>query len=875
MRNSRGVALIITLIAAVALLVVLIAVVGSFSLSNRKVAGNKSIELKAQFAAESGAEQSIAILAAFGELLTKTRVDLSAGDPAVDKLATRLAALCYGTTSPGASTLKKLKKAIRGKSSFTCTPKLATLKKQIEDKTITDAQLGKRWMVFFLDYIDRSVYEAQGTVNPSDSTTLYQEKVFRYWGQILRGTQANLQRVIESTPEVTVRYRIATDSRAGIVPIQLTIGKGEIELLFGSLTGKEQLVSIGEVLDSSGNLLARRAIQIGNEGESRLSLVLKSPSYAWFAFFFDQQKALSGKNMIVFTDKTVIDGPVHANDYLAFERGSRPWFGGPVSSAGPSRHGTGIRAYWRETLAGTSGYETPPPGVDGEHWWNLVESSPEFAIATDALGKPICYDPVTKKEELCEHVDADGDGQPDPPWEYKRDVNWDRAEIKLPGSDAIDSFRAQALSDGIYIDPAEFCSTPSARWVKAGDPPPTACVGKYLTGGGRNRILLEAKGDEQVIRIYLTKVKGWKYVKTKPAGWFKSKETCPTPTPPGTPSPSPPGTPGGGGGGVERPLPVPELWKYGYRILFPISGFAKLRAQSPWADPTGAACSGKPKPACKSGCTCIYTCFIARDRYKIETETEYIEFRYSESDPHIKVASKKGPVTPVQYTSGPFNGIIFTEIDDFFVSGPPKADPADPPIPAIAEFAQISLASPKDFHITGDLAYAKPACTKTPHRDTADADGDGDTDEVVDRCTEKDYKDPAPNLLGIYGRNIHLNPQGVWANEGADLTVHAVLMAYDGEIQTRHVQHCFRGELGRFKLLGGLIQKKIGPLNWRRDCGGEDKLLGYRSALTYDRRMLEGLAPPGFPRFVEGKWDADLGEVEAGTPGFWRQVPGN
>ena len=290
-------------------------------------------------------------------------------------------------------------------------------------------------------------------------------------------------------------------------------------------------------------------------------------------------------------------------------------------------------------------------------------------------------------------------------------------------------------------------------------------------------------------------------------------------------------------------------------------------------DPTGAACRGVRKPRCRRGCTCRYTCIIAKDVYFRETAKEYLVLRYTKDDPYLTVVEQQGTVDAVTFSPGPFNGIVVVDPDDFYVSGPSKTSASDSPKPAIAEFAQLTLASPHDFHITGDLAYAKPACNKTPHRDNKDEDGDGDTDEVIDRCTEEDYKDPAPNLLGIYARNIYLNPRGVWSEKGADLTVHGVLMAYGGEIKTVHVNYCFRKELGRFKLLGGMIQKRIGALNWRRKCRGKDVLLGYRSALTYDRRMLEGLAPPGFPRFVEGNWGAELSEATSGTPGFWRQVP--
>lgn len=873
MRATRGIALVITLLAALVLLVVVLSVVGTFSVSNQRIAGNKSEELKAQYAAESGAEQSRAVLAEFGDLIASTRVDLSAGDPAVDHLATRLAAFCFGTTSPNPATLKALTEAIRGKNDYSCKVKAEKLKREIADETLPDAELGRRWMPFFLDYIERSTYEAKGIVNVGDSATVYQEKVSRYWGQVLRGTQSALQRIIASDAKQITRYRIATDSNAGIVPTRLAIANGEVKLTFGSLSGNEQIFSIGEVLDRSGKILAKRAVQIGNEGESKLALIIRPPSYAWYAFFFDRQRALYGENMIVFTDQTVIDGPVHANDYLAFEQGSRPWFGGPVSSAGPSTRGGGIRAYWRKTLAGTSGYETPPPGVDGEHWWHLSTSNPEFSVATDALGKALCYDPVAGQEELCENVDRDGDGQPDPPWEYKRDVNWNHAEIKLPGTGAIESLRDQARASGIYVDGSTFCWAPSSIKVKSGDPAPTRCVGKYLRGEGRSKIQLEGKGNEQLIRIELTKITGWKFKRTQPAYWRKHQR-CPRP--PGGGGGGGGGGSGGGGGGVERLVPI---FRWLANALVPHSPLAfapsAVRAQRWDEDPSGNACRGKRKPKCKKGCTCRYTCIIAKDVYKRETTREYIVFRYTKDDPYLTVVSQQGTMDAVIFSPNPFNGIVVVDPDDFYVSGPNKAKATDPPPPAIAEFAQITLASPKDFHITGDLAYAKPACTKTPHRDINDSDGDGDTEEVIDRCSEKDYKDAADNLLGIYARNIHLNPKGVWNSAGADLTVHAVLMAYNGEIETRHVQYCWRKELGRFKLLGGMIQKNIGPLNWRRKCHGKEKLLGYRSALTYDRRMLEGLAPPGFPRFVEGEWDAELSEVGTGTSGFWRQVPEN
>jgi len=881
MRATRGVALILTLLAALALLVIVVAVVGTFSISNRRIAGNTSLELKAQYAAESGAEQSRAVLAEFSDLLSSTHVDLSAGEPAVDHFASQLAAFCYGDANLSDEVRQNIKDAIRGNNSFSCSVKAIRLRNDLADENLSDADLGERWMPFFYNYIERSVYEAKGIVDSTDSPAVYEEKVNRYWGQVLRGTQSNLQRIVEASTGQTTRYRIASDDNAGFVPTRLEIENGEVQLTFGSLSGKAQILSVGEVISATGDVLAKRVVQLGDEGESGLELVIRAPSYAWYAFFFDRQPSLQPEKMIVFTDQTVIDGPVHANDYLAFEQGARPWFGGPVSSAGPATRGGGIRAYWRDSLNGSGGYETPPEEIDGEHWWDLANANPEFAIATNTLGEPLCYNPDTREEEVCENIDADHDGQPDPPWEFKRDVHWDHAEIELPGTDAVASLRSQAQSGGIYIDGSEFCWAPHKKRVKHGDPAPDQCVNKYLRGEGRGRIRLEANGDEQLIRIDLVKVTGWEFKKTEPAHWWKwRKITCDYPPDDGGgDDDDDDGNDGGGGGGVDRLAPI-YRWlasRLAPRFSLALVPGATLAKGKRWdEDPSGEACEGLDLPPCDEHCTCEDPiCIIAKDVYQRQTENEHIVLRYTKDDPHLSVLEQHGTMDALSYATGPFNGIIVVDANDFYLTGPEKAKPTDPPPAAIAEFAQITVASSKDIRITGDLAYAKPACNKTPHRDINDEDGDGDTDEVVGRCTKEDYQDAAANLLGVYARDIYLYPRGVWKKTGADLTVHAVLMAYEGKVETWNVKYCSQKEFGRFKLLGGMIQKQIGALNWRRKCNGQERFIGYRSALTYDRRMLEGLAPPGFPHFIEGAWNAELSEARTGAPGFWRQVPEN
>jgi len=150
MRKDSGVALVVTLLAAVALLVVVVAIVGTLSLSNRKISTNKSVELEAQYAAESGVEQSAAVLAEFRDLISKAQVDLSAGDPAVEHLIDRLAAFCYGPNPLDETARATMRQAIKGHGDYECDVDTTTLKHDLKDGTLSDADLGKRWMLLRL-----------------------------------------------------------------------------------------------------------------------------------------------------------------------------------------------------------------------------------------------------------------------------------------------------------------------------------------------------------------------------------------------------------------------------------------------------------------------------------------------------------------------------------------------------------------------------------------------------------------------------------------------------------------------------------------------------------------------------------------------------
>lgn len=186
--------------------------------------------------------------------------------------------------------------------------------------------------------------------------------------------------------------------------------------------------------------------------------------------------------------------------------------------------------------------------------------------------------------------------------------------------------------------------------------------------------------------------------------------------------------------------------------------------------------------------------------------------------------------------SGRFNGVVYVTGDVHRLRGPdrPSGGNGTQAPPAIASFAQITLASPEDIRITSDLRYEQPPCSNQPHRDS----------NGVGRhatCDNMSY----PNVLGLYtsGGDIIVgndnNDDSL--NAPPDVHVHAVLMSGSNQIR---VENYARGEdRGSFNLLGGMIQENRGIFG-QFGSGGRR---GYDRVYTYDPRMRQGMAPPFFP----------------------------
>lgn len=179
-----------------------------------------------------------------------------------------------------------------------------------------------------------------------------------------------------------------------------------------------------------------------------------------------------------------------------------------------------------------------------------------------------------------------------------------------------------------------------------------------------------------------------------------------------------------------------------------------------------------------------------------------------------------------------FNGVIFTDGGIQSLSGPARTDSRDPNTagPALAEFAQITVAASSTIVITGDLKYENPPCTGTPARNP---------DGTVTPATCDNLS--AQNVLGVYSQYGDVL---ISRNAPRDLHLHGSFMSAKGVVRVEN--HDSIPEKGSVFLIGGIIEKYYGAFG-RFDPDTGRQIRGYSRAFTYDRRFLQGLAPPYFP----------------------------
>lgn len=187
-----------------------------------------------------------------------------------------------------------------------------------------------------------------------------------------------------------------------------------------------------------------------------------------------------------------------------------------------------------------------------------------------------------------------------------------------------------------------------------------------------------------------------------------------------------------------------------------------------------------------------------------------------------------------------FNGVLYASGSVSHFKGPDRVpansnDPRNAP-PALASFAQLTLAANNHITITGDLKYERPPCAGTPRRVNGNV--------VPAACDDLD----AANVLGVYTQtgNITIGHNNWNAADNApyDVTIHGVLMTSGGRVQ---VEDYDSGSVrGSVHLLGGIIEYYYGAFGTFNANTG-NMSTGYSRAFTYDRRMSMGIEPPYFP----------------------------
>lgn len=188
-----------------------------------------------------------------------------------------------------------------------------------------------------------------------------------------------------------------------------------------------------------------------------------------------------------------------------------------------------------------------------------------------------------------------------------------------------------------------------------------------------------------------------------------------------------------------------------------------------------------------------------------------------------------------------FNGVIFSDGGIANLGGPARTNKSDPATaePAVADFAQFTVAATGRIVLTRDLKYSKPPCNGA-----AQWNGGNVTRAT---CNELDVK----NVLGIYSQKGDMLFGTGDANTLTELTAHGVFMSSEGRVGTQNWD-IINSPRTNLNLMGGVIGNIV--------AGFSNSNGGYFRNFIYDPRTGQGTVPPFFP---------SAGEDEAQIPTFF------
>lgn len=234
-------------------------------------------------------------------------------------------------------------------------------------------------------------------------------------------------------------------------------------------------------------------------------------------------------------------------------------------------------------------------------------------------------------------------------------------------------------------------------------------------------------------------------------------------------------------------------------------------------------------PVCVGGGCNDYTFYwVNRAPSVIDPEQRY---RYGAD----RLLQKFNPQTGAWDPQGQvFNGVLYSAGSLDKVTGPPRLDAdtsgalASAP-PAVASFAQLTLAAEGNVKISSDLTLSDTPCSFKERRE--------------ETCNKPDHPQ---NVLGIYSQsgNILIAQQAP-----ANLNIHAALLASSGEVGAEAYDS--RPPSGNVRLIGSVIQNWYGAFG-QVQGGTTVPLSGYGRSFSYDERLREGVTPPSFP--VSPSW---------------------
>lgn len=189
-----------------------------------------------------------------------------------------------------------------------------------------------------------------------------------------------------------------------------------------------------------------------------------------------------------------------------------------------------------------------------------------------------------------------------------------------------------------------------------------------------------------------------------------------------------------------------------------------------------------------------------------------------------------------------FNGVLYSP-GSINVAGPSRNSSNQSP-PALAPFAQMTVAAEKDVGIVNDLSYSDIPC------------------KGAESCTSKATP---TNLLGIYSQTGDVS---ILNSAPDNVNIHAVLMASQGEVNVANhdrmgkcIRYCYTWYAeyaplprGNVNLVGGLIENYYGAFGKFNTSDASKLTSGYGRNFSFDERMGEGfgMTPPYFP--VSPKW---------------------